>query len=327
MCYFSHCKVDQDDNTMRKPRTDFVDNSTLINSLNAYNSYLAKESTNRRIYDINTSQFSTNDSETRAISGRTLTIMLADGRGAWRGGTAGAKYGSLFSPSGAIAGGVVGGILCGAAYSAIAWRTTAPMIVVNGSEIDNMVTSERVYDVLPFYEIYHSVSEDRVSEIINQSDVAFAADSVFLQIGALHNAMLDILTSSTLRYVSETRSSGGSMPPAWNPDDLRPSLVPDPVINSPAFQVEYGSFVADAIAEPLKVGVAGSSGDVTVSEYVVDLFSEACLQFVNSLDDLDSIIDQYYTRVNGSSELTQTEKDCLYSMLAVVAYSARYWKL
>lgn len=259
-------------------------------------------------------------------------IAWNDAKGAFKGAKAGYRYGSLFSPSGAIAGAVVGGILNGAVASAAAWIETQ-MVHPLTSVYDNLVTTGDIYEIDPLYAKYVKISDEQVAAEIERMQIAFASDSVFLQVGALHNLLCDELKRPVFEVIIEPIdgpfigvNGGGLLPPGSDDDGtMVPGGFLDPVLSSSEFRADYRLLVEDSLNNPLDIGF--DSNDTSTATSIANLFLQACDTNVRTMANLYRVVNNYYAMVCNSSELTQDEKDCLICMFAVAEYSAKYWGL
>ena len=196
-----------------------------------------------------------------------------------------------------------------------------------GSFVDDMIRDGRIYDVYVNYNEYVSITNAEVDAEIEQANISFEVDSVYLRVGALHNLLLAKLRKPVLieePIIVASANGGGLMPPGGDDDGtMVPGGFIDPLIANPAFQADYRILVQEALDDPYKL--IGEEGEtLSAADTIANLFIEAC-DYALSQTHLARIADQYYKQVESDATLSQSDKQSLTCMFAVALYSANYW--
>lgn len=229
---------------------------------------------------------------------RFCAIAGADAAGAYEVGKIGAAVGSLAGPEGAIIGAGIGGLIGGAGASyAVYCSTKANTEILHPQVVASAYIALRESNI------------DLSKHCLNQIKIKLPESKRTLQeIGAKHNIVLNKLLNQEFSSYSET-------------DVLTPMEVK--IIKSKEFETGYYSILESYVVNGhgTYVGDDGSIGNK-----VMKLYLEILNRYPNKVNDIEFISNKYIELISKSSELSEEEKDLLYSALCVSVYSFEYWE-
>ena len=234
--------------------------------------------------------------ETRGF-GRFCAVASADIGGGYEIGKIGAKIGSYFGPKGAAAGAVIGGIIgaVGASYAVYKYEP--------GSSV---VSPETVIDSYIAVAEANPLLTDYYPEVINLELPEEKKD--LQEIGVKHNLVLE-------KLINQEFSSSPL-------EDVLTSLELD-VLTSEEFEEGYYSVLNKYTIDNYDsyVDNDGSTGNIVMKLYV-DIINK----YPEQLNDVEFVSNKYIELISKSSELSEEEKDLLYSAISVAASSFEYWQ-
>lgn len=227
---------------------------------------------------------------------RACYIAVEDAKGAYHGGQIGGQIGSLAGPHGAAVGAAVGAVVCGAGAS-------------YGAYIISRASSE-----IPAPELVTSVYVDVYKSKVVYSDYYPQAISLqlpdgktdLLEVGAKHNLVLDKLFATSTS--TKIKKGAGNLP------DEEAN-----VLDSQEFADGYKAALAKLNSEDDSVD-DGTTAGKTMNKYL-NLISKSA----ESFSDFESISNDYINIITKSKELTDIEKDIVYSAICVAVSSVEYW--
>ena len=265
-------------------------------------------------------------------------FWLADACGAWKGGKAGARFGSMFSPSGTVAGAIVGGLLCAAVYSGVAAWTD------NGIAYDDIIQHLDISDAEDVYGLFCQIPISELEIAKDETEiVSLAIDSIYQSVGIAHNVLLDEMLDELPITLSEeepsisienirdgepygfdnlTRNGG----PTESTDDM-------PMVMYSSFDLFYCQEATQVVASEeykmyfTQLVEGDDEEDNSVAACIMNLFIEAVTLEGGMPEDVVSIANQYYTYINNSTELSQEDRYAICIGMAVASYSSNYWAM
>lgn len=228
-----------------------------------------------------------------------LSVVLADGKGAYDGAKVGGQIGAIFGPQGATTGAVVGGVIVGGAASYAQYKMAndignfSPYSLPGGPVIPHEVV-----------EAGYVISKDEILPSDYAQGLSYGLDTCSVVIGIQHNKVLDKLDDAefdTIKHQFLEKLDG----------------IEREIVSTADFEIEYDRIVSNPLADRYDLSL--------VSDYVMQLFVDAVSNSCQSRDDLDEIISFYTSEVKASEELLAEEKEWLYAGFAVMGYSFDYW--
>lgn len=239
------------------------------------------------------------DPETRGDGFLTFcAVASADITGAYEVGKIGAKIGSLIGPKGAAIGAAIGGLIggAGASYGAYEGLTKSTSVVSSQTVINAYIA---VLEDNPLLDDYYP----------EEVNLELPEEKKDLQeIGVKHNLILEKLTDQEF---SSTQI-----------EDVLTSLELE-IINSAEFEEGYYSVLDQITIDNYDTYVDndGSTGNI-----VMNLYLDIINKYPEQLNDVEFVSNKYIELISKSSELSEEEKDLLYSAISVAASSFEYWK-
>lgn len=239
--------------------------------------------------------------DTRGFWSGTLTfcaIAGADAAGAYEVGKIGAKIGFLVgNVDGALVGAGIGGLIGGAGASYGAYRTTRSTTIVSPQTVTAAYIAVR-QDSLNFNEYYPT-----------QIDLNLPEDKRHLQeIGAKHNLVLKKLSNQDLSLtpISEVLTN-----------------METKIIQSSEFENGYYSILNSYVFGDYNTYVENNG---SVGNTVMKLYLDIMNKYPEKANDVEFISNKYVELISASPELTEDEKDLLYSAISVAVSSFEYWE-
>lgn len=154
------------------------------------------------------------------------------------------------------------------------------------------------------FEDGYVISKDQVKPYDYTLGLNSGLDSCSVKIAIQHNKILANV---------ELIEFNGDLP------DLKSNLteLEQEIVNSEKFVAAYNEIMND----PLSTDV----GEGYTSDQIMDLFAEAVGNSCSNQDELTQIVTRYTSIVKSSTEISDEEKEWLYSAFAVMSYSYEYW--
>lgn len=265
-----------------------------------------------------------------------IIVAYEDAKGAYRGGRVGLRIGAMFGGHGATIGAVAGGLIVGAAASYGVWPRSESKCIQIQELYDNQMV---------MLQAANSISNDELRKIKYDADVNIdlPAKYTYLEdVGALHNGALQVASYKTLTRSSSDINSGGE---AFN--NLLIKCVEEKtgeidltsinntaleIVKNKEFKSNYQAIVYDAITN---VGLpndlhATNSPEIEdefspIGDMIMELFKDAYTKYPEKIEDYDFLVNEYIKIIEASNELTDAEKEAIYTGFSVAAYTARYW--
>lgn len=249
---------------------------------------------------LNDSLLTSQTPETKGFWKKALTfcaIAGADAAGAYEVGKIGASIGSIVGPKGTIVGAAVGGLIGGAGASYGAYRTTRTYSVVS----PQMVTAA-----------YVSVKEDNPNLINfypNQISLKLPENKKGLQdIGAKHNLVLKKLANQEF--------SSTPIANVFTPEEVQ-------IIESSEFENGYYSVLNTYVYGDYDTYIENNG---TTGNTVMKLYLDIMNKYPEKANDVEFISNKYIELISLSADLSEDEKDLLYSAISVAVSSFEYWE-
>lgn len=237
---------------------------------------------------------------------RFLAVSSADMIGAWELGKIGATIGSTCSPGyGTLVGGGIGAVIGGVGASYVAYRSTCSIVVPYNYNLQAVA--------FEYANIKESINANEFFDKQIKLDFPKKNEEAFL-VGVEHNLILDALRDgSAITRNNPIKIENGTQVL---------SEVEVQVLNSPDYIDRY-NLVMQSVST-LDVEKYISENNTTGSQ-VIKLFMDVYNQYPETIDDVNLIINEYISKIESSTSLTDDEKQLIYNALAVAAYSFQYW--
>lgn len=238
--------------------------------------------------------------ETRGFWRGVLTFCAvagADAAGAYEVGKIGCGVGSLFGPNGAVVGALAGGLIGGAGASYVAYCSTRSASIVSPQTVTSAYVA--VAEENPVYTDYYP----------EQINLKLPEEKKELQIiGVKHNLILEKLTNQEF-----------SLTPV---EEVLTPLEAE-IVKSKGFEDGYYSVLNKYIIGDYDTYVEndGSTGNV-----VMKLYLDIINKYPEEVNDVEFVSNKYIELISNSSELSDEEKDRLYSAISVAVSSFEYWQ-
>ncbi len=318
-------KSEEVPNLQRGSVVENVADCKLVSALNAYNDSLYLSNDLLRMYDPLTNVVFINRS--RAVNRR--SIFWADMWGAAEGARRGFRYGIAFGPSGAVAGAAVGGILLGAIASGADYWVQQGESTAQNSVLSSLIVSDSIFNPLPLYNLATNLESDLAT--FAPLDVELNIGNDVQSIGVAHNLLLDQLLGETYSLndtdvPADDGNDGEPEPPSVYVgyiDELFGDEFSADMVSSEVFQQDFEEFVEQQIQISNSDDPMFPAEDLPTT--VLNLCYEAASLYVDSLEDMATVVNFYYTQVENSEELTNEEKMMVRAGISVMIYSASYW--
>lgn len=228
-----------------------------------------------------------------------LSVVLADGSGAYNGAKYGGRIGAIFGPNGATAGAIVGGVVVGGAAS------------YNQYRLAEKISNFSPYSLRPVSTVSQQTAAASYvlsKETINPQDYTLGLsnglDSCSITVAIYHNKILEkielVQVDSNQHLLFE------------HLDDIEKKIV-----SSKEFETVYNSIANDPLADYFDPNLT--------SDQVMKMFISAISNYCKSQNDINQIISHYTFEVKASDEISTEEKEWLYTGFAVMGYSFAYW--
>ena len=248
---------------------------------------------------LNDSLLSIRNSETRGFWKKAFTycaLVGADVEGAYQIGKIGGGVGSLFGPVGSVAGALIGGLIGGAGASYVVYCSTKSTSIVSPQTVISA---------------YAAVAEENpefTDSSPEQIDLNLPEDKKeLLAIGEKHNLILEKLSNEEF-----------SLTPVV--EVLTP--LEAEIVKSKEFEDGYYSVLNKLIGDDdTYVENDGSTGNI-----VMKLYLDIINKYPENLNDVEFVSNKYIELISNSSELSEEEKDRLYSAISVAVFSFEYWQ-
>ncbi len=297
----------------------------LISVLNAYNDSLYLSKDFPRMYDPLTNVVSI--PKTRAVN--TYLLLLKDAKGAYKGAKRGFAYGMTFSPSGAVAGAAVGGILVGAIYSGVYYWSHQAGESIQANVLTSLIETDSIFTPQPLYQLATNIESELIASAPLDVNLCFGED--VQTIGIVHNLLLDQMLGESYSLndtdvPADDGNDGEPEPPSVYVgyiDELFGDEFSADMVASEVFQEDFSDLVEQLFDESQDDSSMQPAEDIPT--VVLNLCSEAAIACADNMDNVASIVNYYYSQVENSGELNETDKMCLRAGLSVMVYSASYW--
>ena len=231
-----------------------------------------------------------------------LSIAIEDGKGGYKGAKWGGKIGSLFGPHGSTTGAVVGGVIVGGAKSYLRYDE-----VKNASLATTMSTYEGCTADRDLFTAGYANTKDDITVTDYSLGISFGLDSCSVKVGILHNKVLD--------EVERIKIVGNKKEVLEKLNSFEKEFT-----ESEDFKMAYDNILYPDLniqAIPL-----------TISDQVMNLFAEAIVKADEyNYTKLHRIIEKYIDTVQSTKDLSEDDKQSLYTGFAVFAYSYEYWTI
>lgn len=222
-------------------------------------------------------------------------IAYKDIKGAYKLGKAGFRLGRFFGAEGAVTGAVIGGLVGGAGYSFIEYNKGRTRAL------------DSISSPLQVTQAYVSVIESNptFSQSVPQKiNINYPTENTDTQLmGAKHNLVLQELMDNNL---------------SLTPIGKHLTPVEESIITSKEFE--------DAYYSGLEMESQDKEADTDVPDAVMSLYLDIFQNYPDKADDVEFITNKYIGLVAASEELTDDEKEIIYSALSVAASSYEYWE-
>ncbi len=276
----------------------------MLEELNNFNSKIFEKNNMERLYDYQSNSFS--ESLTKANRRLIVGVAIADGKFGWKGWKYGSKAGAIAGPHSAVVLGTLGALLAGTVASLVAYDK------LNGGELCSSVISPltpqdmiAVRDLCVDREIQSPLIEQQANDVMQSINMP-EEFSYTLEVGEMHNAMAEVIMDRSFVIPQVQRD------PSWEEQAL---------ISSPQFLSLYNE--AKTEADCTLDNISGL--DSILLEQIINLFCEAYSTCYDSVPDVDYIINNYISTLEGYNALSYEDKQTVYAGLSVVAFSSRYW--
>ena len=223
-----------------------------------------------------------------------IAVVVADVRGA----IDGAKWGgSLLGWPGAI----LGSVVVGATYSTLA-----------GLCCDSRALSENKVNLQQVELAYVNATLDEGlirDEILEATPIAINIPKEYqssLEVGVLHNA--------TLRIIDEDIPMQYELEDGLSTDEIK-------MLNSDEFVSKYNY----SLENPQVLTLEYINDDPSKEDRVIQLFLQAYQEYPSDLDDVNYLINRYIELIEIDPQITEMQKEIVYSALSTAAYSTNYW--
>lgn len=250
---------------------------------------------------LNDSLIFSQNTETKGFWSGALTfcaIAGADAAGAYEVGKIGAKVGFLVGNlDGALIGAGIGGLIGGAGASYVAYRSTRSTSIVSPQTVTAAYVAVR--------QDSPNLSEYSPTQI----NLNLPENKRHLQeIGAKHNLVLKKLSNQDLSLtpVSEVLTS-----------------METKIIQSSEFEKGYYSILNSYVFGDYDTYVANNG---SVGNTVMKLYLDIMNKYPEKANDVEFISNKYVELISASPELTEEDKDLLYSAISVAVSSFEYWE-
>lgn len=269
-------------------------NSKLLNELSVFNdSILNAKSQTRSII--------------RPMAWRRAQIIAADCGGAYSGGKAGAWAGSFFGPQGAGAGAVLGALLGGVCGSYVAYESSRSG--TRAISCQPLLLEAREKTICAYATM---INEEKVVSDYSPKEVKvnypIINDNVTLM-GAKHNIILEKLINGDKLEKDITKQL---------------TVKQQQIINSQAFSESFDEAM-DNIYKNIKTGDGMTSNGSDLSTRLMNMFYDILIKYPESLNDVEFIINKYVEAIKSSPEISENDKELIYSGLSVAASSSEFW--
>lgn len=250
---------------------------------------------------LNDSLMVSQKNDTRGFWSGALTfcaIAAADAAGAYEVGQIGAKIGFLVgNVDGALIGAGIGGLIGGAGASYSAYRTTRSTVILAPQTVTAAYIAVQ-QDSPNLKEYYPTQITLKLPE--NKSQLQ--------DIGAKHNLILTKLYNQDLSLtpVSEV---------------LTP--IETKIIESADFEKGYYSVLNSYVFGDYDTYITDNG---SVGNTVMKLYLDIMNKYPEKANDVEFISNKYVELISNSSELSEEDKDLLYSAISVAVSSFEYWE-
>jgi len=230
-----------------------------------------------------------------------LWVAARDVYGAYKGYKLGSAIGAIFGPETSVAGGVIGGLVKGSYSSYKAYKRTKFMrtiILTDSVKTPDMVIRAYGYGLDNGF----NPSLNTPSSII----LKWPANVTPPTLGASHNMIL--------RNLQESKFSNYPANTYLTEDEQK-------VINSEEFKADFNAMVTD---ESMDIEIDENSNEV--EDIVMSLFLQVYQDYPEKAEDVEFITNKYIELIDTSTEISDADKEKIYSALSVAASSYEYWK-
>jgi len=252
-----------------------------------------------KLTELNDSLMSTNEVISRGVTYSQAysytKIAYKDIKGAYKLGKIGLRIGRVFGPEGAATGAVIGGLIGGAGYSYIEYnkgQTRAGNQIASPLQVTQAYIS--VVESAPTYSEYTPTQITLQYPTTNQSTQLM---------GAKHNLILQKLVDNELSLTPINK--------CLSPEE-------ESIISSQEFEESYYA--------GLESESSNEEADEDIPDVVMRLYLDIFKNYPDKADDVEFITNKYIELVSASNELTEEEKEIIYSALSVAASSYEYWE-
>lgn len=249
--------------------------------------------------------------QTRAIvkpgAWRRAQIIAADCGGAYTGGKAGAWAGAFLGPDGAIAGGFLGGLIGGVCGSYVAWESTRQTRAASLAPINIELAKERTINAYASMIIEDKNTSDFVPQTVNVKYPVI--DKNVTLMGAKHNMILSKLINEENINIEGRKQL----------TDIQLSII-----NSQDFSDSFNSAMDNICTNIITTEGMALKGE-DISTKLMNLFYDILIKYPDGLTDIEFLINKYIDAVKESQEISESDKELIYSGLSVAASSSEFW--
>lgn len=271
------------ENEMQNEKTFVMANTKIENELIKYNQVLPKQI------------------KTKSIGigyAGWISVVLADGAGAYKGAKLGGKIGAIFGPKGAGVGAIVGGAIIGGASSYSQYQTAKKISEFSPYSLNNKENLE-----IEDFEAGFNSTKGNYEPGDYDLGLAAGIDSCYVRIGIQHNR---ILNGVQLIHFEDKEQTSNNL-----------TELELQIINSSDFSNGYYEITSNPLEINTEPGV--------VADRIINLYIDAISNSCSSEEDIITITSNYTQIVKSSSELSEAEKEWLFSGFATMCYSYKYW--
>lgn len=271
-------------------------NYDIATRLGAFNDslYIAKEKSSEKQ--------PSNISGKNALKGASyLWVAAHDVYGAYKGYKLGSGIGSLFGPETSIAGGVICGLVKGSYSSYKAYKNTKFMR--SALSADSLITPDLIVRAYGYGLDNGFNPHSNFPRTIN---LVWPKGVTPPCMGANHNMVLYNLQNSNFSTL---------------PANTYLTEDEQKVIYSEDFQTDFNAM---ATSEDMDIEIDDNSNEV--DDIVMSLFLQVYQDYPEKAEDVEFITNKYIELINASSEISDEDKENIYSALSVAASSYEYWE-
>lgn len=225
-----------------------------------------------------------------------ISVVIADGSGAYTGAKYGGRIGSLFGPHGTTVGAIAGGVIVGAASSIQQYNRAntilrfSPYAISNNNNVSKGIIEKG-----------YVLSKTMISDESYDTGISLGLDSISTKVAIQHNIILE-------NYKMFERDNAIT----------RMDNIESAILNDESFISCYNSVVSDPLNSEFEKDV--------ISDQIMQLYLTAINDSGSNSASINLITSYYINTVKQSSEVPEEQKQWLYKGFAVMTYSYKYWQ-